>query len=151
MPRTAAEIAAHWCDLFIVVDNGLVTAAEYARVETVLDAQRKRYPGGLGCLVIIPQGSAPPPDDVREYLRQMLARIGIKALAYVVEGSGFKVATVRAVLVGLGIFQKKPYVTHVTTTIEDAVKWLDTKMPPNAQRKNPLVEVERVVSQVFRR
>ena len=81
----------------------------------------------------------------------MLARVGIKALAYVVEGSGFKAATVRAVLVGLEIFHKKTYETHVATTIGNAVKWLDTRMPPNSQTRDALEEVERVVSRVLSR
>src|SRR5687767_10195971 len=115
-----------WQDLFVIVDDGHVSIKEYERLEPLVRVQAKGCPQGLGCLVIIPEKADPPSSAVRQHLEGMLERLTIRSLAYLVEGTGFRAATARAALIGLGIFQRKRYPTKVFTTILPALEWLLT-------------------------
>ena len=115
-----------WQDLFVIVDDGRVSIQDYERVEPLVRTQAKSCPSGLGCLVIIPDNATPPPAVVRNYLEGMLGRLPIRSLGYLVEGTGFKAATVRAVLIGLGIFQGKNCPSKVFTALDVALGWLLT-------------------------
>jgi hypothetical protein len=115
-----------WQDLFVIVDNGHVTVGEYERLEPLVRVQAKGCPDGLGCLVIIPDKADPPPSAVRHHLEGMLGRLPIRSLAYLVEGTGFRAATARAALIGLGIFQRTRYPTKVLTTLETALDFVLT-------------------------
>jgi hypothetical protein len=61
---------------------------------------------------------------VRHYLEGMLERLPIRSLAYLVEGTGFKSAAVRAILVGLGLLHRKGYPTKVFVELDSALAWL---------------------------
>jgi hypothetical protein len=113
-----------WQDLFVVVDDGHVSIQEYDRLEPLVRVQAKSCPNGLGCLVIIPVKADAPPAAARQHLAAMLRRLPIRALGYLVEGTGFKAASVRAVLIGLGIFQRDRYSSQVFTTVDSALGWL---------------------------
>jgi len=113
-----------WQDLFVIVDDGHVSIREYERLEPLVRTQARSCPKGLGCLVIIPDNAVPPPSAVRHYLEGMLSRLPVRALAYLVEGTGFKAATVRAALIGLGIFQRSRYGTKVYTSLDESLAWL---------------------------
>jgi hypothetical protein len=115
-----------WQDLFVIIDDGHVSIREYERLEPMVRVQAKGCPNGLGCFVIIPEKAVPPPSTVRQHLEGMLSRLPIRALAYLVEGTGFKAATVRAALIGLGIFQRKGYPSKVFTETDEALSWLLT-------------------------
>jgi hypothetical protein len=113
-----------WQDLFVIVDDGHISIPEYERTEPLVLTQAKRCPNGLGCLVILPGRATPPPAAVRNYLQGILGRLPIRALGYLVEGTGFKAATARAALIGLGIFQRKDYPSKVFTGLDLALGWL---------------------------
>jgi hypothetical protein len=115
---------AQWRDLFVIIDDGHVPIREYERVEPLVRTQAKSCPNGLGCLVIIPDKASPPPSAVRSHLEGMLGRLPIRGLGYLVEGTGFKAATVRGVLIGLGIFQRSKYPSKVFTALDVGLGWL---------------------------
>jgi hypothetical protein len=127
-----------WRDLFIIIDDGSVPVSEYQRIEAIVTTQAKSNPGGLGCLVIIPQGAQPPPAEVRRYLDGMLDRLPMNSLAYLVEGSGFRAAAVRAALVGMRVFQRRSYSTKVSPSLDEAVKWLLQSLGGSNDRKGDL-------------
>src|SRR5690349_2031176 len=113
-----------WQDLFVILDDGHVTIAEYERVEPLVKNQAKACAHGIGCLVIIPESAMAPPARVRQHLEGMLSRLPIRALTYLVEGTGFRAAAVRAVLISLGIFQNHSYPTKVVTSLDEALRSL---------------------------
>ncbi|HEX8954322.1 MAG TPA: hypothetical protein VF945_20855 [Polyangia bacterium] len=127
-----------WRDLFVIIDDGSVPVDEYARLETIVKEQARKNPGGLGCLVIIPQGAQPPPQEVRRYLDGMLNRLPIRALAYLVEGTGFRAAAARAALVGMRVFSRRSYSTKVASSLDEAIGWLLATLGPEDARKGDL-------------
>jgi hypothetical protein len=143
MPKTNII---QWQDLFVVIDDGNVSVDEYKRIETVLATQAKSNPGGLGCLVIIPQGAQPPPADVRRYLDAMLDRLPMNCLAYLVEGSGFRAAAARAALVGMRVFQRKSYSTKVAPSLSEAIKWLLQSLGGEEDRKEDVPKAYKAIA-----
>ncbi len=133
MTKTANVI--QWRDLFVIIDDGSVPVSEYQRIETIVRSQAHKSPGGLGCLVIIPQGAQPPPTEVRRYLDGMLDRLPMRCLAYLVEGSGFRAAAARAALVGMRVFSRKSYSTKVASSLDEAILWLLNHLGGKEARK----------------
>jgi hypothetical protein len=135
-----------WRDIFAIVDDGTLTIADYRQLEKVVQKQATDNPKGLGCLVILPPGATPPPAEVRRYLNDMLGRLSIRCLAYVVEGTGFKGASARAALVGMGIFLKKPYPTMVEKDVKTAVGLLLEKIGGDERRAESDVAYQSIAS-----
>jgi hypothetical protein len=112
-----------WQDLFAVVDDGAVPLLRYDEIETAMKAQAKAFPTGIACLVILPPGARPPPDDVKGRVKRLLTGMApqMTCLAYVIEGSGFKAVAARAALVGMKVFMSRPYPVYVETSMTTAL------------------------------
>ena len=134
-----------WRDLFVIIDDGSVSVEEYARIEPIVTAQAGKNPGGLGCLVIIPKGATPPPNEVRRYLDAMLDRLPMRCLAYLVEGSGFRAAAARAALVGMRVFQRKSYSTKVSSSLDEALEWLLANLGGKDARRGNLPNASKAI------
>jgi hypothetical protein len=115
-----------WRDLFVLVDKGDTKVSDYPILEKMVLEQSEEHPGGLGCLVIIPANASPPPDDVRAAIKGVLTRLApkLRCLCWVVEGSGFRAAAVRATLTGLRMFSRPPYPTNVASSMSQALTWV---------------------------
>ncbi len=134
-----------WRDLFVIIDDGKLPVDEYARIETIVKTQAQKNAGGLGCLVIIPEGAQPPPAEVRRYLDGMLDRLPMRCLAYLVEGSGFRAAAARAALVGMRVFQRRRYSTKVSSSLDEAIKWTLAQLGGDDARKADLPTATRAI------
>jgi hypothetical protein len=115
-----------WRNVFALVDKGNATASDYPILERMVREQGKRHPEGLGCLVIIPAVANPPPEDVRRAIRDVLANLApqLRCLCWLVEGTGFRAAAVRATLVGLRVFTRQPYTTRVASDMTESLQWV---------------------------
>jgi len=125
-----------WRDIFILVDKGNTKASDYKILERMVVEQSTKHSGGLGCLVIIPASASPPPDDVRQAIKDVLGRLApkLRCLCWVVEGAGFRAAVARAVLTGLRVFSRQPYETHVANDMRSAVSWVLAHLTPRVER-----------------
>src|SRR5882757_2032645 len=87
-----------WHDLFAVIDNGSVPMARYGSIESAMRDQARQFPQGIVCFVILPADARPPPDDIKRAVKTLLTRLApsLSALAYVIEGTGFKGVAARA-------------------------------------------------------
>jgi hypothetical protein len=121
---TAAVKVVLWKDVFVIIDDGSARASDYGPVIRRIEQLNRKYSGGLGCLVIIPANATPPPEDVRRMLNAVLDGISLKCLCWLVEGSGFQGAMVRAVLTGLRLFSRRKYPTSVESDVEPAIVWI---------------------------
>lgn len=112
-----------WHDLFVVVDDGTISLAQYDPIEKAMKAQAAAFDTGIACLVILPAGAKPPPEEVKARVKALLNGLGPKltCLAYVIEGSGFKAVAARAALVGMKVFMSRPYPVHVETSMDSAL------------------------------
>jgi hypothetical protein len=115
-----------WKDIFALVDQGRTEVADYPILERMVCEQAVKHPVGLACLVIIPSTATPPSDEVRRAINDVLTRLGpkLRCLCWLVEGSGFRAATVRAALAGLRILSRPPYPTLVSGDLRTALRWV---------------------------
>jgi hypothetical protein len=121
-----------WRDIFVVVDSGSAKAADYTVIEAHIHQQAAATPGGLACLVIIPPGATPPADEVRRALKSGFHRAAhcLRCTCWLVEGTGFRAATVRAALAGLRLFIRVSHPTRITDNLEDAIRWMLVHLGP---------------------
>ncbi len=135
-------------DVFAIIDDGRATPAEYEEAERIIHVEGQKHAGGLGCVVIVPAGAKPPPEAQRNAIEGALTRVAkyVRGLVWVVEGRGFQAAAVRGVLIGLSLYGRRPYPTHVSTQLHDALGWLATKLA----RDMDAAEMERAVQKIAR-
>ena len=124
-------------NVFAVIDDGRALPEEYVAAEKLILAETLNYPGGLGCIVVIPAGAKPPPEAQRKAIDGVLTRLSsqLRGLAWVVEGAGFGAAAVRGVLIGLSLYGRRSYPTHVCTSVHDALGWLATRLGTSSDTK----------------
>jgi hypothetical protein len=115
-----------WRDVFVIIDNGRAGPEEYERLEHLVVQQLSKHPGGLGALTVIPPDAVPPSPEARSAIRALLGRVdeGVRCACWLVEGGGFQGAMVRAVLIGLSVFGRYRYPTHVATELDEALQWM---------------------------
>jgi hypothetical protein len=130
-----------WEDIFAVVDTGRADPKEYALIRDLITDQARRFPGGVGCLAIIPQNATPLPEEARTALNAALAELGgsLRCICWLVEGTGFQGAMVRAVLTGLNFVAKRSYATHVSTNMREAIGWILTNLANARNRSGQVV------------
>lgn len=113
----------HWQDLFVIVDDGSIPLMRYGTIENAMQTHAKQFPSGVACLVILPPGTRPPPDETQKAVKELLTRMApsLSCLAYVVEGTGFKAVAARAALIGMKIFSSRPYPIYVETSMYEVL------------------------------
>jgi hypothetical protein len=127
VPLSAGQFL-QWHDLFVVIDDGAIPLPRYDEIETAMLAQAKSHPTGITCLVILPVGARPPAQDVKDRVKSLLGQLGpsLRALAYLIEDSGFKAVAARTALIAMKVFSARPYPIVVETSMESV---LDKLLP----------------------
>jgi hypothetical protein len=110
-----------WQDLFVLFDDG--SLKYYEPIEAAMREQAKQFPQGIVGLCVLPPDARPPPDDIKRTVKNLLNRLApsLTALAYVIEGTGFRGVAARATLVGMKIFSSRPYPIYVETSMQEAL------------------------------
>jgi hypothetical protein len=123
-----------WEDIFVVIDDGAGRPADYEVLHGMLVEQSSRYTAGLACLTIIPVDAKPPSQAARKAMNAALETAPLRCLCWLVEGSGFQAAMVRAVLTGLRVLGRPPYATHIAGDLEQALRWLLSNLDGGSTR-----------------
>ena len=136
-----------WQDIFAVVDNGRARPHEYGVLRSLITAQAEKFPNGIGCLAIIPRNATPPSDRSREALNLGLEAVrgSLRCMCWLVEGSGFQGAMVRAVLTGLRLVAQRSYATHVSTNVDEALGWMLTHLPGRTSSPTDIESARRAI------
>jgi hypothetical protein len=122
-PRIHIQVIT-WEDIFVVIDDGGGQPSDYDMLRGQLVRLGAQYPAGLGCLTVIPPDAKPPSDDARKALNANLELANLRCICWLVEGSGFQGAMVRAVLTGLRFFVRAQYPRSIVTSLEEAITWM---------------------------
>jgi len=133
--------------VFAIIDDGDTQAEEYLEAEALIAAKAEELHGGLGCIVIVPVGAKPPPEAQRKAIDGVLTRLSshLRGLVWVVEGRGFAAAAIRGVLIGLALYGRRPYPTQVSTSLDDGLGWLFTKLGASAEADAIQAAARRIV------
>jgi hypothetical protein len=112
-----------WQDLFALVDDGSIPLARYRPIGFAMHERAKLFPQGIACFVILPPGAKPPPDDVKQFLKEQLTLLApsLSCLSYIIEGSGFKAVAARAALISMKVFSSRPYPIYVEKSIREGL------------------------------
>jgi hypothetical protein len=135
-----------WRNIFVLVDNGKVPASHYSSLKQRLVSQASGFrKEGVGVMVIIPQNATPPPEDVRNAINEALKGLAgaLRCLCWVVEGSGFQGAMVRAVLNGIRMFSRHQYPTFITVNLEEALAWMLPRLGNTADLNQARLQISR--------
>ncbi len=123
-----------WEDIFVIVDNGDGHPSDYEALRRKFFEHGSRYEAGAGCLTIGPVDAKPPSQPVRKAMSAALENAPLRCFCWLVEGSGFQGAMVRAVITGLRIVGRFPYPTHIAGDLEEAILWILPKLEGGAER-----------------
>ena len=136
-----------WRDVFVLIVNRDGLPADYARAATAVLARSAGYPGGIGCLTIIPPRANPPTEPVRRAINTALERMEerLRCLCWLVEGDGFQGAMVRAILTGIRMFGTHTYPTHVGTNMQQALAWILPHLAGGIARLGDVPQATRII------
>ena len=142
-----------WRDVFVLIDDGKAPPADYDALGERVLWEAVRYPKGVGALIIVPPDATPPREDTRRAMNDLMKKLGpsLRCLCWMVEGSGFQGAMVRAVLTGLKAFGRFGYPCHVSTDLNEALGWMREQLTPRKPRPGDLDEGVRTITELRQR
>jgi hypothetical protein len=108
------------------------TLARMASVDPRLRELVTHYPDGIAQLWVCEPGSlAPIPAEVSKKGAELYKRFEshTKALAYVLEGQGFRVAAARMALSAIRLVSRTQYPSRMFSTVEEGTHWLRQHVP----------------------
>jgi hypothetical protein len=127
-------------DIIAVFDDGGYAVEDYLPLQRIVVDLQREHPDGIGCLVVIPEPSKIPPEEVRSEINRVQSAIRVRCLCWLVEAKGFRGALVRSVLSGLRIAQRRPYPTHVASNLHEALRWIFPHLREGAARMDHEIE-----------
>jgi hypothetical protein len=132
--RRSALPYVEWRNIFVILDDGTVAVEDIEDLsDCALDLGR-RNPSGIGGVIVVPASGHPPTEANRLAMKRAYSKVSkhLKAMSWMVEGQGFRAATIRAGLAGLRLVLQLPFPTKVTASLEEAVPWLCTSIHTGA-------------------
>jgi hypothetical protein len=128
--RTSELRVAIWRDIFVIVDNGHGHASDYMSCAREVTQLAQRYPDGLALVTVLPPLTTPPESDVRKAIKDAYAVVAkhLRAVCWIVEGTEFRAAAVRAALAGLRLLMRPPFPTMIASSYEEGLPWVLGKL-----------------------
>lgn len=141
--KSAGFATAAFGPLALSVWDSIPTPSQARSAATLLATLAKTEKNILVMAVL--GANVPPPDgEVREILSQQLAKIDdrVRAVANVIEGQGFRAATVRAVLTGMSLVLRTKRPEKVCNSVEEAGLFVAS----HSDRRLTMTDVTRAVA-----
>jgi hypothetical protein len=110
----------------ILLWRGVVNESRFRLQRDAIEQVAHRYPGDAAILCIIEPTSEPPPQALREAASALLNQLAprLRCVAYVIEGTGFRAATIRGVLSGIELVRRSAYPARYFASVADAAVWI---------------------------
>jgi hypothetical protein len=111
--------------LAVSIWESVPTEAHAKQAASVL-ASVSRSQDHMLVMAVVGRDTPPPDAIVRDIVAREMANVSpnVRGMAQVIEGAGFRAATMRAVLTGMGIVIKPKYPQKVFVTIDEAGEFL---------------------------
>jgi hypothetical protein len=119
------------------------TAAAYRRAIVAALALCRRYPEGIGICQFLDAEGLPPDAEARAAFVDMLRVVGIRHLSLTYEGSGFRGAAIRGVVLGAQALGRPRFDTSVHVSLTAAARW-HAKHQAELGRPETAVQIERM-------
>jgi len=113
----------------ILLWRGVVNESRFRLQREAIEQVASRHPGDAGILCIIEPASEPPPQSLREAASTLLNQFApkLRCVAYVIEGTGFRAATIRGVLSGIELVRRSAYPARYFATVAEAAIWISVE------------------------
>jgi hypothetical protein len=82
-----------------------------------------KHPSGLGVMHVVETDAVPPDSDARKAFTDVTQMDAIKHFSVTHEGTGFKAASVRAIMSGIHALARPKFEHAVHSTVADAARW----------------------------
>jgi hypothetical protein len=136
--RNEDYLLASWREIFAVVWLRETSIEGVLKLHAASAEYALSSPGGIGLLAIVSRHAWTPSSAQRKQLAYFLTNARyIRCSAVVMEGSGFRAATVRSVVTALDMLARYPFPQRVCD-LEDAIAMFMRELPPATRR--PLSE-----------
>jgi hypothetical protein len=133
----------------VVVWRDDVTHSRFEIQRRALESVVKRHGVGSAFLCIVEADVKPPPDDLRRASSVMVAQHQeqLRAVAGVIEGTGFKAALTRSVLSGItSLVRNRKAPISYFATVGEASTWLSDHLPIEPGKFSAAVDALRAES-----
>ena len=115
----------HWRRLLIIVFRGETTMKVVESTGACIREHSRGDGAFLGAISVVEADAPLPPAGVRARISSdMLLASSFRFSAMVYEGSGFRAAAVRSVIISIGMFTKLPFPHRTFATVSDASEWI---------------------------
>jgi hypothetical protein len=135
-----------------VVWRGRTSITAVSRCQMFLDNLKAEYPAeGVGLLQLAEPGAPPPDGAVRAAVSRLLASGAgsVKSSCLVYAGTGFYMASARALVTALTMLAKTSFPHEVFATVADAAAW-HARLLPQVTPKDIITLVDRLVGELDR-
>lgn len=131
-----AVVVMFWHDILAVWLKGPATIANQRDAERIASKLLEQWPRGIAMMVVIGVGLPLPSAEVKRELDAIYRRLApnLRALSYVVLGSGFHPTMVRSHLIASNWVMRRPYATSTTGDVKKGATWLFYTLGEDAER-----------------
>lgn len=107
-------------------------------------------PKGIALLTIVEEGAPMPPTEARQSLAHFMrdASDHIKVSGVVFEGTGFRAAAVRSVVVGLTMLARQKYPHKVFGNLSETAEWMAAELGGRLENSFSAHELEQAVNEL---
>lgn len=112
-------------NMLIIVWKKHTTAEAFSRVPNIVQQIAALHREGVGMLQVVETGAFPPDSAARaEFLRNVeVSGLVIRHFSIVHEGTGFKAASVRAIMSGLYLYARPKFPNEIFNSLRGAAEW----------------------------
>lgn len=110
----------------VLLWRSVVNESRFRLQREAMEHVASRHPGEAAILCIIEPTSEPPPQALREAASMLLNQLApkLRCVAYVIEGNGFRAATIRGVLSSIELVRRSAYAARYFATVATAAAWV---------------------------
>jgi hypothetical protein len=108
-----------------------------------------KYPRGVGVMHVVETEATPPDGETRRAFTEFFKQPAIKHFSVTHEGTGFKAASVRAIISGVHALARPGFQLAVHSSVADAARWA-AEQNQQLGRREDWQSIERVL-QTLRR
>ena len=112
-------------DMILIVWKKETQASAYQRLITLVTEMGARHPEGIGVLQVVETSAAPPNEAARKVFQDALDVCDkyVKHHSVVHDGTGFKAASVRAIMMGVYMVRQPKFEHLVANSLQKAAQW----------------------------
>jgi hypothetical protein len=112
-------------DMILIVWKKETQASAYERLITLVTEMGERHPEGIGVLQVVETTAIPPDEAARKVFLKALNVCDkyVKHYSVTHEGTGFKAASVRAIVMGVYLVRQPKFEHLVANSLLRAAQW----------------------------